>query len=59
VFFVPREEITLRDGTEAEMESRRAAKIEFADRKAAQRVSTPYGMQYSPHYLKQSRRQEK
>jgi hypothetical protein len=39
------------------MESRRNAKIEFADRKAEQRVSTPYGMQYSPHYLKQSRRQ--
>ncbi len=57
VFFVPREEVTLRDGTEAEMESRRNAKIEFADRKAEQRVSTPYGMQYSPHYLKQSRRQ--
>lgn len=57
VYFVPREEITVRDGTEAEMETRLKAKQEFAEHKAAQRVSTPYGMQYSPHYLKQSRKQ--
>ncbi len=55
VFFVPREEITVRDGTEAELASREKAREEFSREKAAQRVSTPYGLQYSPHYLRQSR----
>jgi hypothetical protein len=55
VMFVPREEITMRDGTEAELASRFAAKKEFFTQKSASRVSTPYGMQYSPHYLRKSR----
>jgi hypothetical protein len=55
VMFVPREEISMREGTEAELASRFAAKKEFFAQKSASRVSTPYGMQYSPHYLRQSR----
>jgi hypothetical protein len=58
VFFVPREEISLRDGTEAETASRQQAREQFSRDKSAQRVTTPYGMQYSPHYLKQSRQQK-
>jgi hypothetical protein len=55
VMFVPREEIVMRDGTEAELTSRYEAKKEFFAQKSAARVSTPYGMQYSPHYLRKSR----
>jgi hypothetical protein len=55
VFFAPREEITMRDCTAAELEEIVKAKAEFAAHKAASKVTTPYGLQYSPHYLRQSR----
>jgi hypothetical protein len=55
VFFVPREEITMRDCTEEELEQFVKAKSEFAVHKAAAKITTPYGLQYSPHYLKESR----
>ena len=58
VFFVPREEVTLRDCTEAELEAIFKAKEEFFREKAAHKITTPYGLQYSPHYLKQSREQK-
>ncbi len=56
VVFVPREEITLprlqRRGTGGDQGvGRRSSR----DDKAAARVTTPYGMPYSPQYLKQSR----
>jgi hypothetical protein len=57
-FFVPREEITMRDCTEAELDSIRQAKEEFFRDKSASRVKTPYGLYYSPHYLRQSRAQK-
>jgi len=57
-FFVPREEITLRDCTEAEIATIRQVKEEFFREKAASRVKTPYGLYYSPHYLRQSRSQK-
>ena len=57
-FFVPREEVTLRDCTEAEFGEIRKAKEEFFREKAANRVKTPYGLYYSPHYLRQSREQK-
>jgi hypothetical protein len=59
VFFVPREEITLRDCTAAELEAMSRADEEFNRGKAAAQVTTPYGIPYSPHYLKQSRSREK
>ena len=55
VLFVPREEITFRDAAEDEMAARQRAKEEFFREKAAHRVSTPYGLHYSPHYLRQSK----
>jgi hypothetical protein len=55
VFFVPREDVTLRDGTDDEMTRRNLVKQEFLDKKAAHRLTTRYGFQYSPHYARQSR----
>jgi hypothetical protein len=55
VFFVPREEITMRDCNEEELAAIRRSKEEFAMHKAANKITTPYGLQYSPHYLKESR----
>jgi SEC-C motif len=57
VFFVPREEVTLRDGTEAEIAARQQASETFYNEKAASKVKTPYGLEYSPHYHRTSRRQ--
>ena len=55
VLFVPREEVTLRDGTEAEIEARRESSTKFFDEKAANKVKTSYGLEYSPHYMRTSR----
>ena len=55
VFFVPREEITLRDCTEEELSAIRQSREEFSRGKAALKLTTPYGLQYSPHYLRLSR----
>ena len=55
VVFVPREETTFRDCTDAELEAIKESQTHFSRDKAAARVTTPYGMPYSPHYLKQSR----
>jgi len=55
VFFVPREEVVLVDCTEEELLAIKEEKEEFQREKAAQKVTTRYGLQYSPHYLRQSR----
>jgi len=55
VVFVPREEIAFRDCTAEEIAAIEQSSAEFAREKAAARIQNPYGMQYSPHYLKQSR----
>jgi hypothetical protein len=55
VFFVPREEITLRPCNEEELARIRQSKEEFTQKKAEHKITTPYGLQYSPHYLQQSR----
>src|SRR6202012_348901 len=55
--FVPREEITLRDGTEDEIAARQRSSQAFFDDKAATRVKTAYGLEYSPLYLRKSRQQ--
>jgi len=60
VFFVPREEITMRDCTDEELAAMKRADEEFGRGKAADQITTPYGIPYSPHYLKESRaRQQK
>jgi len=55
VFFVPREEITLRDCTEDERQAIDKSAEAFSREKAALKMTTAYGMPYSPHYLRQSR----
>jgi hypothetical protein len=59
VFFVPREEITMRACTSAELASIEAARQEFSAHKAAATQQTSYGLSYSPHYIRQSRAERK
>jgi hypothetical protein len=56
VIFVPREEITFRDGTEQEIAARRETSQAFYDEKEKVKVKTPYGVEYSPLYQRMSRR---
>ena len=56
VVFVPREEITLRPGTDEERAAFHASMDGFSTEKAAHRQTTPYGMPVSPHYIRESRR---
>jgi len=58
VVFVPREEITLRDCTDGELKLIRESQDNFARQKAAHRMTTAYGMTYSPHYAQKSRQQK-
>ena len=58
VMFVPREEITMRSCTEAELQSIADSRQEFSRQKAALTQKTSYGLAYSPHYLRESRAQE-
>jgi hypothetical protein len=58
VFFVPREEITMRDCTNEELEEIRRSKEEFIREKEAQKIMTPHGLAHSPHYIRQSRSQK-
>lgn len=57
VLFVPRQEITLREGTEEEIAARTQSNTAFFREKAASKVKTPYGLEYSPHYLRRSRQE--
>jgi hypothetical protein len=55
VFFVPREEVTLRDCTAEELQAINQAAEKFSREKAGFKLATPYGVEYSPHYLRESR----
>ena len=55
VFFVPREEISIRQCTSEELKTIEASREEFNRHKAAATQQTSYGLSYSPHYLRQSR----
>jgi hypothetical protein len=55
VFFVPREDVTLRVCDEVELAAIRLSQEEFAREKAQHKVTTSYGMSFSPHYLRSSR----
>ncbi len=55
VFFMPREEVRLQTGTEADAAAFREAQREYWEGKAADQLTAPYGLTYSPHYRKQSR----
>jgi hypothetical protein len=58
VFFVPREQITMRACTSEELQAIEASREEFSRQKAAASQKTSYGLTYSPHYLRQSRAQK-
>ncbi|MDZ7778477.1 MAG: hypothetical protein U5R14_00885 [Gemmatimonadota bacterium] len=55
VLFVPREDFTLRDATEEEIEELNAARGEFNEKKSEKKRTTRYGLEYSPHYAQESR----
>ena len=57
VFFVPRDEIVLRDGSKEELAEFNRQRDAFEQEKAADKLSVPYGLRYSPAY--QKRRQGK
>jgi hypothetical protein len=55
VIFVPREEVQLKECTPAEIAALQKAQEEFFAEKARVTLATPYGLQYSPHYARESR----
>ena len=57
VFFVPREEVTLRDGSKEEQAEFGRQWDAFVREKASDQMTAPYGLRYSPLY--QKRRQAK
>src|SRR5256885_2735719 len=54
VMFVPREDVTMRDCTDDEVTFIRESQANFAQQKAAHKMTTAYGMSYSPHYSQKS-----
>src|SRR5215467_3695637 len=58
VMFVPREQITMRACTPEELKALDESRQEFHKQKAAAVQKTPYGLSYSPHYLRESRARE-
>jgi hypothetical protein len=58
VFFVPREEVTMKQCSSEELKEIEASRQEFNVHKAAATQQTSYGLSYSPHYLRQSRAQK-
>jgi hypothetical protein len=57
VFFVPREEITLREASKSEQSEFWRQRDAFDEEKAGDQLTAPYGLRYSPLY--QKRRQAK
>jgi hypothetical protein len=57
VFFSQREEVVFREPTGAESAARLQSAAEFFRTKAGIKLRTPYGLEYSPHYLRTSRQQ--
>jgi hypothetical protein len=55
VIFVPREEVTFRDGTPEEIAARQKSSLAFYEEKGNLKVRTPYGLEYSRHYMRTSR----
>jgi hypothetical protein len=55
VCFIPREDVTMRDCTPEEIQEIKRSQDQFSRDKASVTMNTPYGMQYSPHYARQSR----
>lgn len=55
VAFMPREDITLVEGSAADLEAFHGSMDAFFKEKAEHKVASPYGLQFSPHYLRRSR----
>lgn len=55
VFFVPQEDVSLRDATEDEIDGLKRNREEFVQHKSETKLTTRYGLQYSPQYVRQSR----
>jgi len=55
VFFVPREEITMSDCSDEEVQALRESQREFLAHKTDATQQTSYGLPFSPHYLRESR----
>ena len=55
VFFVPREDANLREATEDEVATIKRDREEFVKHKSQTKLTTRYGLQYSPQYVRQSR----
>ncbi len=55
---MPREEINLIEAAPDDLRAFDDARVEFAKHKAAATQTTPYGLQYSPHYSRQSHEQK-
>lgn len=55
VFFVPQEDVSLRDATEDEIDGLKRNREEFVKHKSETKLTTRYGLQYSPQYVRQSR----
>ena len=55
VFFMPREQITLRDSTTEEVAEIALSRKSFARQKSEMTIATPHGLQYSPYYARQAR----
>jgi hypothetical protein len=56
VHFVPREAIDLVECDENEVEAIRRQREAFSKEKAAHKTTTRFGLEYSPHYSRESRR---
>jgi hypothetical protein len=54
VFFVTREQITMRDRSEDEVAAIHHSRDEFESEKTAMRVTTSYGMSYSRRYARRA-----
>lgn len=55
VHFVPREDVELVECDSREIEDIRKQREEFSKAKVAQKTTTRFGLEYSPHYFRESR----
>ena len=55
VHFVPREEVELVECNQKDLEEIRRAREEFSKGKAAHKTTTRFGLEFSPHYARESR----
>ena len=59
VFFVPREEMSMRDCTGDEVKKIHQSMKEFVEHKAKETQETPLGLTYSPYYVRHTKGSKK